>query len=409
MKKLITLLLQFPFCLIFSQQTQGCKCIQFEKLKDSLSSSHLPFRPVTEQEALTSPFQYISVKYIKQNAHSENIINPVKQRTKDLPYDNFDAIYAIRQEEFDKKVNDIPIPLIVKTGQLKGTVAILYTTDSFLSNDYYLRISKDNGKTWKNYFTGLVANQHYFLKSNSGYPLWKDENHLQIEADITRMTQHHVYGDSPEYAIVKDNALLTFDLSEILKDSDGDGINDIEETRKLFTNPYSKDTDGDGISDAEDNNPKYKTPENDFTKLLQSIMYGNYNITVHQNPFHEEFFIPLATFKEDLKKQRDELPERKKDFVYSLDYRIIVTDDENLKGMEPIDEKIIFLTSKEYSEYSKFNYMNRFKTYYSKVFRCDYKKDTYIFMIEGTTTGLTYLIKRTAEGWKLDIISHWMS
>ncbi|RTZ46309.1 hypothetical protein EJ377_18215 [Chryseobacterium arthrosphaerae] len=148
-------------------------------------------------------------KVYQTNAYSENIIDPVKQRTKNLPYDNFDTIYAIRQEEFDKKVNDIPIPLIVKTGQLKGTIAILYTTDSFLSNDYYLRISKDNGKTWKNYFTGLVANQHYFLKSNSGYPLWKDENHLQIEADITRMTQHHVYGASPEYAIVKDNALLT--------------------------------------------------------------------------------------------------------------------------------------------------------------------------------------------------------
>lgn len=407
MKKIISLLFLFPFYTLFSQQTNGCKCTQFEKLKDSLSQSHSFLQPAMEEEALTPPFKYISVKYIKKNAQSKNIIDPIEQRMKDIPYDRLDIRDSIRREEFAKKISDISIPLIVKTGQLNGTIAILYTTDSFLSNDYYLRISKDNGKTWKNYFTGLVTHQHYFLKSNSGYPLWKDENHLQIEADITRMTQHHVYGATPEYAIVKNNALLTFDLSEILKDSDGDGLNDIEETRKLFTNPYSKDTDGDGISDAEDNNPKYKTPENDFTKLLQGIMYGNYNITVHQNPFHEEFFIPLATFKEDLKKQRDELPERKRDFVYSLDYRIIVTDDENLKGIEPIDEKIIFMTSKEYAEYKKLNYMNSFSPYYSKVLRCDAEKDTYLFMIEGPTTGLTYLIKRTAEGWKVDIINHW--
>ncbi|RTZ49281.1 hypothetical protein EJ377_00855 [Chryseobacterium arthrosphaerae] len=63
--------------------------------------------------------------------------------------------------------------------------------------------------------------------------------------------------------------------------------------------------------------------------------------------------------------------------------------------------KKLFFDLKEYAEYSKFNYMNRFKTYYSKVFRCDDKKDTYIFMIEGTTTGLTYLIKRTAVDGKL--------
>lgn len=409
MKKILTLLLPFAFHMFFSQETKACKCIQFEKLKDSLSRSSSSFRPATEEEALTPPFKYISVRYIKENAKSEQVIDPIKQRVKDLSYDSFDTIYKIRQEEFAKKTSDIPIPLIIKTGQFKGTIAIVYTTDSFLSNDYYIRLSKDNGKTWKNYFTGLAVNHHYFLKSNSQYPLWKDEHHLQIEADINRMTKHLVYGSTPEYTTVKNNALLTFDLAEILKDSDGDGLNDIEETRKLFTNPYSKDTDADGINDADDNNPKYKTPENDFTKLLQGIMYGNYEFAKDDDPYHEEFFIPLATFKEDLRAQREELPKRKKDFIHSLDYKVIVTDDENLKGLEPIDEKIIFLTSKEYAEYSKFNYTNSLNPYYSKVFRCDGEKDTYLFMIEGIATGITYLIKRKPEGWNVEIISHWIA
>ncbi len=409
MKKFITLLSGFAFCPLFSQQTNACKCVEFEKLKDSISQASPFFRSVTEEEAFTPPFKYISVKYIKGNAKSESIADPVQQRTKDLPYESPDARYNVRQEEFAKKMSGIPIPLIIKTGKLKETIAILYTTDSFLSNDYYIKISKDNGKTWRNYFTGLVANHHYFLKNNSQYPLWKDENHLQIEADIRRMTRHAVYGVSPEYTTVKNNVLLTFNLDEILKDSDGDGINDIEETRKLFTNPYSKDTDGDGIGDAEDRNPKYQSSANDFTRLLQGIMYGNYPVTVHQQPWYEEFFIQLPTFEEDIKIQREELPKRKEDFIHSLNYKVIVTDDENLKRIEPIDEKIIFLTSKEYIEYSKLTYMNRFKTYYSKIFRCDEEKDTYIFMIDDTATGLTYLIKKTSEGWIVRIISHWIA
>lgn len=409
MKKILTPLLLFPFHLFFPQKTKACKCVQFEKLKDSLSQSSSSFRTVTEEEALIPPFKYVSVQYIKEAAKKENIIDPVEERMRNIPFDSIDERYTIRQEEFSKKIGNVPIPLIVKTGEFKGTMAFLYTTDSFLSKDYYLRISKDNGKTWRNYFTGLIVNHHYFLKSNSRYPLWKDENHLQIEADITRMTKYLVYGGTPEYAVVKNNALLIFDLAEILKDSDGDGINDIEETRKLFTNPYLKDTDGDDINDAEDNNPRYKTSENDFTKLLQGIMYGNYNFVQDKDPYHEEFFIPLTNFNEDLKTQREELPKRKNDFIASLDDKVIVTDDENLKGLEPIDEKIIFLNSKEFAEYNKLNNMNKFKPYYSKVFKCDEKKDTYIFMIEGITTGIIYLIKRTPEGWNVEIISHWMA
>ncbi|WP_160137538.1 hypothetical protein [Chryseobacterium sp. c4a] len=409
MKKFLTPLLLVPFHLLFSQKTKACKCTPFEKLKDSLAQSSTFFRTVTEAQALLPPFKYTSVKYIKKAAQSKNIIDPVYQRTKGQPLGDIDTLYAIRKEEFSKKINDIPIPLIIKKEKFNGTTAILYTTDSFLSKDYYLRVSKDNGKSWQNYFTGLVANDPYFFKSNSRYPLWKDQNHIQVEADITRITKLPVYGITPDYILVKNNALLTLDLSEILKDSDGDGINDIEETRKLFTNPYLKDTDGDGIDDAEDSNPKYKTHENDFTKLLQGILYGNYDFLKDDDPYHEEFFIPLATFKEDLKAQRDELPQRKKDFVYSLDYKIIVTDDENLKGIEPIDEKIIFLTSKEFAEYRNFSYMNSMNPYYSKIFPCDQEKDTYIFMIEGITTGITYLIKKTSKGWNVEIISEWIA
>ncbi|ROS20286.1 hypothetical protein EDF65_1001 [Chryseobacterium nakagawai] len=397
------------FHFISSQETKACKCVQFEKLKDSLSQSHPFFQPVTEEDALIPPFTYISVKYIKAAAKSENIIDPVYQRIKDLQLDSIDALYAIMQEEFSKKVNDIPIPLIIKKEKFKGTIAILYTTDSFLSKNYYIKISKDNGKTWQNYFTGLVANHYYFLKSNSKYPLWKDESHIQIEADITRMTKHLVYGETPKYTVVKNNALLTLDLAEILKDSDGDGINDIEETQKLFTNPYSKDTDGDGISDAEDNNPKYTTAENDFTKLLKGIIYGNYDFVKSNDPSHEEFFIPLATFDEDLKTQRNELPKREKEFLYSLDYKVIVTDNDNLKRLEPIDEKILFLTPKEFAEYQKTSYMYHFNPYYSKVFPCDEERDTYIFMIEGSMTGTTYLIKRTPGGWNIETFNVWMA
>lgn len=394
MKKFLTPLLLLPFHLLFSQETKACKCSSLRKVQDSvkMTTSGKHFSPVSKEEALVPPFDYISVQSLpslKKGSLSDQ----------SSTYSTSTATIA-----------EIPANFIIKAGKLDNMHAVLYTVDTSInSSQYYLKISQDNGKTWKNYFTGLTVNTPYYFKLSSRYPLWKDKNTLQIEGSIRRMTKLPFPLEKPIYETIEDNSLITLNLNEIMKDSDGDGINDIKENRILFTDPYAKDTDGDDINDAEDSNPRYKNSSSDFTKLMQGILYVYYPFVEHPDPGHEEFNIPLATFDEDVKRQQEETPVRKNNFMSSLQYKIIVTDDEHLKRVLPLNEKTIFLSPKEYETYKSYNHINTSEAYYSQLFRCDDLPDTYILWVDGIMTGYTYLIKRTAEGWNVQIIEHWIS
>lgn len=275
-----------------------------------------------------------------------------------------------------------------------------------------MKISNDEGKTWKNYFTGLYKESNFVFKSNSNFPLWKDEDHIQIEADIVRMTEPlSLPGGGPVYETVKNNALVVINLKEILKDSDEDGLNDLDEKMNYFTNPFSKDSDGDGISDSEDLNPKYATIENDFTKIFEAIIYGNYNFLKTKNPLEDAFEIDIENFKNDIKKQQEELNKQShpgsKDFVDKLRARIIVTDDENLRRINTFGEKVVFLTSKEYQEFQKIRPFNIDVQHYSKIFKCLDLEDTYILEFDGVAFGNTYLIKKSKKGYIVTIVGGW--
>lgn len=392
MKKNITLLLTLAFCVVFAQQTKVCKCFQLERIKDSIASHSVnKFFPISEEEALNPPYHFVSVEFINGQKSLEKKSH-------------------LKRPKLVKTVADIPSNLIIKQGELNDSKAILYADERFDFRSYYVRISKDNGKTWKNYFTGLIVNNNYFFTRNSQYPLWKDQDHLQIETDIRRMIKSAVLPDmQPVYETVKSNALITLDLNEITKDSDGDGINDIEEIKMLFTNPYSKDTDEDGINDSEDKNPRYRNPDNDFSKLWEGILYGYYEFIQKSDPVNEEFNINLTTFKEDMKKQREDLPSKRNNFMNSLRDKVIVTEDEYVRGIEPYDEKIIFMSLKEYSIYKTFTHSDWSDIFYSKMFQCDELPDTYVLLVNAETTGYTYLIKRTSSGWNIKVIDHWIA
>ncbi len=408
----------FLFYALFSQQTDGCKCDAFKKAKDSVVKTYSNNNYKTsKRKALTPPFKFISVRYLKKFARSEDITDSLKIRIAEAISKVPDSMKyktenSVTKAEFAKQYGDIPRPLIIKTGKLKDTIAILYQSHFFFNSKYYLRISTDNGKTWKNFYTGLQDNNHYIFKRNSQFPLWKDSNHLQIEADVVRMTSPLTFpGGGPDYETLKNNALITIHLDEILKDSDGDGFNDLEERLELFTNPFSKDTDNDGISDHEDINPKYETIDNDFTKVLQAIIYGDYPCIENPITYERSFFLNLKTFKEDLASQRENnsFYETKKSFLDEIEFKVIISDDKDLRKMDTFGEKVLFLTSKEFSEYIKQNYNNSYKSHYTKIFKCDDKKDTYILEFNGVVRGETYIITKTSEGWNVNIIEHWIA
>lgn len=422
MKQILTV---FFFLLsIFStaQDQEICKCEALKKIKDSLRKTYSYNYKVTRKQALTPPFKFISIQYLKKFSKSEDIIDSLETKmasaesnvTSDSLLGNYKLRDSIRKIEFAKQYGDIPWPLIVKTGKFNNTIAILYQTESSFNAKYYLRISVNNGKTWKNYYTGMEKKNNYFFKNNSKFPLWKDSHNLQIEADIVRMTRPLTFPHGePEYEVLRKNALVIININEIMKDSDGDGLNDLEEKMELFTNPLSKDTDNDGVSDPEDNNPKYKTIDNDFTKALLAALYGEYDLIENPDPLTIEFIVNLKTFKEDFASQMERYTStsdnNKRSFLDMLQYNVIVTNNENLRRTDTLGKKIIFLTSKEFSKYIQQSFNNLYVHSYSKLLKCDDKKDTYILIHNGVSRGETYVIKRIPEGWNIKVINHWMT
>lgn len=121
---------------------------------------------------------------------------------------------------------------------------------------YWVVRSHDGGKTWmKPHYTGLQVYQPYVVKSKSTLPM-QHEGHLQVEVSVRELDEQSI--TFPPVGIrakrSADGLFLDFPWAEIEKDSDGDGLTDLEE-EKLLTDPFSKDTDGDGIEDGEDPMP----------------------------------------------------------------------------------------------------------------------------------------------------------
>ncbi|SEM94457.1 hypothetical protein SAMN05421856_10979 [Chryseobacterium taichungense] len=421
MKKILIIIVLFIYKISIAQESNICKCNALTKSEDSIKKfTNYNVTTISKKDALKPPFHFISVKYLKSHANSGEMVDSVDLKIKNfLKLKNIDhdddllhyqVTDSIKKAEFAKTFGIVPKPLIVKSGKLHHSIAILYSTDNYYKSKYYLALSTDDGKTWKNYYTGLVRKFNYILKSNSQVPLWKDSEHIQIEADIVRMIQPMNFpGPQEQFETLKNNALLTLNLKEILKDSDNDGFNDLDETLELFTNPLSSDTDYDGISDYEDPNPKYKSTDNDFNRLLLAILYGNYPVVENSDPRQTEFIVNLKTFEKDFKNPDIFFHEKEMQSSDPFDFSFIITDNQSLKTITPIDKKIIFLTSQEFAKYKKNTFMNLYTSHYSKLFPCDDAEDTYIFVMDNVWMGHTYLIKKIPDGWFIKIVSGWQS
>jgi hypothetical protein len=72
---------------------------------------------------------------------------------------------------------------------------------------------------------------------------------------------------------------ITIDLASVLRDSDSDGLTDVEEER-FGTDPKKADTDGDGIFDGDDIAPDLTASKSDDTVLiLQRALFSTFGIS----------------------------------------------------------------------------------------------------------------------------------
>ena len=253
----------------------------------------------------------------------------------------------------------------------------------------WVAYSINKGVNWSYYYTGITQNKPLFVKWYSNYPLFDSDGNLQIEACLMRKISDGLY--YPQYEVVQDGLLLTFDLATLQRDSDGDGLTDILE-KKYFTDPNNVDTDGDGVLDNLDLNPRRAEPRTDKTIVYEAIVNSDKRLEWCLWETDTCALIPL-----------DEVTP----VYYPTDSTMTVTvvsDDPNLISIQPANDRFIFLSSEEYDAIkTKNEYEDAFceMDFYSPMFKTDHLENTYVFSIGGLMWNSLYYAKWTEKGWQI--------
>ena len=316
---------------------------------------------------------------------------------------NFSKMDSLMEIQKNEKIGIVYKMSVIKQGRFGNRWCILYVDfkyDDFVYGGagYWLAISDDNGKTWKQYYTGLTDSFYYSFKKNSKLELLKDVDTFQIECVIVRKKEQDVHPMPPNYEIVQDSLSIEANIKEIIKDSDNDGLTDIVES-KMLLNSKNPDTDNDGIIDSKDKNPRFASKNSELTKIY-SAFFGNHSISSKKGiiEIDNSNLSILGEYK------RDSLTEENMEEI-----SLMVTDDKDLQRVNPWNETLIIMTSNEYKKYKGFYPSTFIKSSLSPLFKCDKLKDTYKINTSHLTGGAAYIIQKTKKGWKIFLLSSWIA
>jgi hypothetical protein len=325
------------------------------------------------------------------------------QNSKELPDSINNIVSGLYESSYESRFSQIEyIGKIEKSNILKhekkdNIEAFIYANSEYEALYYgggpgiWIGYSENSGKDWNYYYTGIVQRQPVSVKHYSQRPLIKDKNKLEIDACLFRQISnfsHPIGGDSE---CIKDGIYLVFDINVIAKDSDGDGLTDILED-KLYLDKYNEDTDGDGIPDNLDINPRVDYPRTEKTRIYEAILNDEID-------WDDKKEIEKLSFNENMTYYVTD----------STETVFIITDDQDLMGIQPREYRVIFVTPDEYLKKAKPYNMNPRSMSFSPLFKVNNKKDTYKIFYSFGTWGADYLIKKTKDGWTIEIISTWIS
>lgn len=391
MKKNIFLFSFFILLVSCNHSKTDYKSSALDAYNDSVSKSW-KLEKLNRKKPLEIQNDFITVISLQNpavlNIKSENDYYDSLIKAKKINVQDGRSFIKFLDEIETTKIGSIVKKNIVKYGKSKNNQAIIYTDDLFndcFERGYWIALSNDNGKNWKQYYTGLTVNKNYYLKSNSKIALWKNLNILQVEAAEVKIISDRILpSKSEEFGVLRDSLAIQFDISKIILDSDNDGLTNIVE-EKMLLNPNNPDTDGDGIIDSEDKNPRFKPKKTAKSILYEALM----NKYVFEN--NMDYQINLSK----LPKKRN-YPAKVNNSI-----SIFVTDDVDIKGLELDNETLVVMNSKEYKAY-KLKYAFSFATKeISKMFLCDNEKDVYIIETSSCMSGGSYLIKKNDKGWEV--------
>jgi hypothetical protein len=405
---LIFTLLIFIFNNSFLQDENKYRSKEEDAYYDSLKNTwvHKDFMPVSNEIAKKNSYDYVKIVKINKpsiykpqqvfSAYWDSIMQSQKEDLKD--FKKFDSIM---QEIQNEKIGIIPKMSVIKQEKVANNWAIVYSDskyDDFIYGGwgYWIALSYDNGKTWKQYYTGLTENCYYFFKRNSNIPLWKDSVTLQIESTIVRQISEVIHPLPATFETIQDSIAIQLDIRKIIQDSDDDGLTDIVENKMMLI-PNNPDTDGDGIKDSEDKNPRFKSTETEKSIIYETLIEN------FQPNKKGEMEIDLTN---PPKCEKSEIDSLYGDFE---SVNLFITDDKDLQGLNLHNETMIIMSSKEYEDYKK-KYPSHFiESDYSQMFKCDREYETYKIHTSHLTGGATYIVKKTKTGWKIFLLSSWIS
>ena len=348
------------------------------------------FKPLGRKEILNFKNRYFDFEDISNyTPYSDSIFLTPYQNS--IYVNMFNPAY---KPQFIGKIEKSQILKYEKNGQIE---AFIYTSKEFENRHFgesgiWVAYSANEGVSWEYLYSGIVQKQPLYVKWYSKVPFINSKSELQIETCILRQLSSFIHpGPGPTYELVKDGLLLTLDLKSLRKDTDGDGLSDIVET-KLHTNLFNKDTDGDGISDNSDLNPRFSISRTDKTVIFEFAVNEERNMYDTTGIKISSINTPQINYTTD-----------------TTETVLIVTDNPDLQSIQPSSTRVIILSEKEY-EKSKGKFQNKLNIMsISPLFKVDNELDTYIFTRSFNTGGDEYLVKKTENGWRIIIISSWIS
>lgn len=285
------------------------------------------------------------------------------------------------------KVDRMYILKYEKQGQIE---AFLYEGNAYDDlPGIWVAYSSDEGSSWDYYYTGIMQKKPLFVKWYSSVPLINNLGDLQVEACLFIQRAEFGPWGMEYFNLAEDGLLLTLDLGTLRKDTDGDGLTDI--TEALFrTNPNEQDTDGDGITDNLDLNPRFALTRTDKTIVFETVLNEDDRLFSCQDGPCE--LIPI-----------DEITP----IHYATDTTttiMVVSDDPNLLSVQPVAQRIIFLTPEEYAQ-KQHGFTDDLRgSDITPLFKCDYVDDTWVFSMSSRTGSLFesgYYATKTKDGWEI--------
>jgi len=365
------------------------KSTEEDRYYDSIN--YEDFRPINKRKVANYHPKYFELKKIKK-------FSPYDASWSHTPYqDYYDSLIHKtnigKPIEIPKKecIGKIDKRYILKHERQENLEVFLYKNNEFENgfdnSGIWIAVSKDTGLHWKYYYTGIVERQPVYIKWYSKLPLITEKGKIQIECALFRQINPYIHpGPAPRYKLVKDGICATFNLDTICKDSDNDGLTDIVET-KICTDIYKSDTDNDGIPDNLDLNPRFNYPRTEKSRIYEAIINSEeYQGYCNQNQNSVKYYVSDSTSTV-----------------------MMITDNPDLLGVQPINQRIIFLTKSEYNQKkSPFNEaLCEYKV--SPMFKVDGMKDTYKVNYNLFLRGNIYLILKKDKGWEIVIISTWIA